>query len=591
MRLLRTNLKDGLRLESFDNTRSIPKYAILSHTWDKDEVLFEHIGHMMQARRLKGFKKLEGCCTRAKQDGFDYVWIDTCCINKTSSEELSEAINSMFSWYKNAEICYALLQDVPNPRSPEAENSFFRKSKWFTRGWTLQELIAPQHVEFFTADWTFIGERTALAELIEKITGVDYAVLCGLPIEVCVAKRMSWAANRQTTRLEDRAYSLMGLFGLHMPTIYGEGERAFLRLQQEIMNQSTDHSIFAWESDEEGEQGLLASSPDQFAGCASIIETPHAQFAATWGLGNLVPEIQRSGIGLRLELPLFEVPNNKHLRIAALPCKYLNSSNSGSPYHTVGILLLKPEHSTDCWTRLSRHISLSEHVSRLDVDCLMDLGATWKSQPIYAAMRLDTGTLVFGQLDRFRPSGVSVTMKANTLYILREHYGLLYSRVRTNREWEHAQNTPLENHIRSETSGGDHENDLVVSIAILRHDTNFRLTIEFVSTYSRLAIHIQVSLRSKFDVRVLADYSERSSSPALVAQATVTSSGTPLQGLTWVSERFSRGPKLNLTLVRTGIDAQKVCSYMLDIKLHGKPTQRQRSGSLSFQRAEWVSPS
>lgn len=583
MRLLRTNLKDGLRLESFDDIRLTPKYAILSHTWDKEEVLFEHIS-AQKAKRQKGYKKIEGCCNRAKQDGFEYIWVDTCCINKASSAELSEAINSMFAWYRNAQICYAHLQDVPNAVSPELPNSFFRVSRWFTRGWTLQELIAPRRVEFFTAEWTFIGERTALAPLIEKITGVDYAVLCGLPVEVSVAKRMSWAARRQTTRVEDRAYSLMGLFGLHMQAIYGEGERAFWRLQQELLSQSMDYSIFAWESDDPAPQGLLASSPEQFANCANIIETPYAQFVTAWKLPDPVPEMQRSGLGLRLRLPLFEVPDSQYLRIAALPCKNLNASSSGSPYYTVGLLLRAPEHPTECWTRLTRHISLSERVSLLDVDCLTSFRAPWEFQQIYAAMRIAAEQLVVGRLERFKPRGMNVTMKAITLYRLREQYGLVFSRVKANREWEHAQNTPLEMHIRTTVSGGNGEEDLCIAVDILRHEANFTFTIDFGNAYSRLSIHTQVGLLSKFDVRTLVDYAEKPFTAPTSLQATVVAGSTPLQSVNWINEQFQKGPEVNLIMVRTGIDSGNVCSYVLDVKLQGV----KRTRTLSSGRAEWV---
>lgn len=236
-------------LKEFPNKDDIPPYAILSHRWRGDsEVLFSHIGNLDVAKQMQGFVKIARCASQAIEDKLEYVWVDTCCIDKSSSSELSEAINSMFLWYKNSAICYVYLDDVEsNPEDHEAQEASFARSEWFTRGWTLQELIAPRRVVFYTQDWTSIGSKVTLAPIIESITKVQRSVLLfDHNAGVSVAKKMSWAANRRTTREEDRAYSLMGLFGVNMPTIYGEGKNAFLRLQEEIMKLSSDHSIFAW---------------------------------------------------------------------------------------------------------------------------------------------------------------------------------------------------------------------------------------------------------------------------------------------------------------------------------------------------------
>ncbi|KAH7364549.1 hypothetical protein BKA65DRAFT_371585, partial [Rhexocercosporidium sp. MPI-PUGE-AT-0058] len=172
---------------------------------------------------------------QALSDGWEWVWIDSCCIDKTSSAELSEAINSMFRWYREAQVCYAYLSDVPGGSDWETRqqsNSAFRKSQWFTRGWTLQELLAPEMVVFFDADWEDIGTKNSMQALLSSITGIDnfkdYAL-------ACIAKKMSWASNRETTREEDKAYCLMGLFAVNMPPLYGEGMAAFYRLQIEIL--------------------------------------------------------------------------------------------------------------------------------------------------------------------------------------------------------------------------------------------------------------------------------------------------------------------------------------------------------------------
>ncbi|CRK20582.1 hypothetical protein BN1723_000395 [Verticillium longisporum] len=181
--------------------------------------------------------------------GHDHLWIDTCCIDKTSSAELSEAINSMFHRYEQAAVCYVYLADVRAGGRPSAAPlAEIGASEWFRRGWTLQELLAPKTVEFYDADWLFVGTRTSLQRTISEASSIPGRFLSGESHirSASVAQRMAWAATRQTTRLEDQAYSLMGLFDVNMPLLYGEGKKAFLRLQQEIMKNSADQSLFAW---------------------------------------------------------------------------------------------------------------------------------------------------------------------------------------------------------------------------------------------------------------------------------------------------------------------------------------------------------
>jgi len=304
MRLLHTK---SFALEVFFGNNT-PPYAILSHTWGQEEVLFEHVNGGLKpgtTQRL-GWAKVRYSCAQAASDGYGYVWIDTCCIDKSSSAELSEAINSMFKWYQDADICYAYLEDVdinidlstPTPRS--AFPWLLSASRWFTRGWTLQELIAPQDVRFYSRSWMLIASRQddeVFARAIEKRTGIPLSVLkrdsccyvgqhlrgtahrstqkcpgCHKAVNSLdilnhhsIAERMSWAASRQTTRIEDQSYCLLGLFGVHMPLLYGEESRAFIRLQEEIIKISDDQSIFAFANQyEHGDDTLLARSPDAF---------------------------------------------------------------------------------------------------------------------------------------------------------------------------------------------------------------------------------------------------------------------------------------------------------------------------------------
>ncbi|KAM5354875.1 hypothetical protein ACJ41O_001521 [Fusarium nematophilum] len=277
MRLLKTSSPDSPSgLEIVDvNPSDIPQYAILSHTWEDQEVIYTDMLDNT-AFQKKGYEKIRYTCIQAVADGLEYCWIDTCCIDKRSSAELSEAINSMYEWYQKAETCYAYLPNCPGDVDPYDLDSEFANSRWFTRGWTLQELVAPLDLSFFGKDWVKIGEKTTLSKPLSVITGIDQDILTGeLPLQsASVAKRMSWAANRQTTRPEDLAYCLMGIFDVNMPMLYGEGDKAFLRLQEEIMKHSDDESLFCWLDDStapDSYHGLLARSPRYFAYSSLIV--------------------------------------------------------------------------------------------------------------------------------------------------------------------------------------------------------------------------------------------------------------------------------------------------------------------------------
>ncbi|EMT73612.1 Vegetative incompatibility protein HET-E-1 [Fusarium odoratissimum] len=266
MRLLHTK---SYRLSEHFN-EEVPPYAILSHRWDDREATFEEIRDLRNPLTIHGFAKIRGACSLAQSDNYEYIWIDTCCINKSSSSELSEAINSMYSWYKKAAVCYAYLKDVQY--RPEV-----RGSEWFHRGWTLQELIAPKSVIFFSRDWNPLGTKVTLRPLISSITGIEETILAGGNLDLLsVARKMSWASKRKTTRKEDMAYCLMGIFSVNMPLLYGEGDEAFIRLQEQIITQTGDQSIFAWtipngEAERRGLYGLLAPSPLAFKETGKLV--------------------------------------------------------------------------------------------------------------------------------------------------------------------------------------------------------------------------------------------------------------------------------------------------------------------------------
>jgi hypothetical protein len=249
---------------------SLPPYAILSHTWGAthEEVNFQDFLSGVGDEKV-GYRKLVKCGKQAALDGFEYFWSDTCCIDKTSSAELSEAINSMYSRYQAADVCYAYLADVNSVDK-------ISTSRWFTRGWTLQELLAPSKVVFFDGDWNQLGTSFELQEEVSACTRIPTSMLSREKrLETfSIAQRMSWAAERRTTRIEDMAYCLMGIFDINMPLIYGEGENAFIRLQEEIMRTSDDHSLFIWRSsDDRG--GCLATSPASFRSSSKIVQTAY----------------------------------------------------------------------------------------------------------------------------------------------------------------------------------------------------------------------------------------------------------------------------------------------------------------------------
>ncbi|KAI0364799.1 HET-domain-containing protein, partial [Pilatotrama ljubarskyi] len=248
MRLIDTNTGDFVEITHPDKV----VYAILSHTWSPEgEQSYQEILELRRTLFLHHPQlslKVKGVCKIARRHGYRYVWIDSACIDKTSSAELSEAINSMYEWYRLADVCYVYLSDVSGKDDPAGINSEFRLSRWHSRGWTLQELIAPKHVLFLTSSWSVLGSKIVLAETLEEITGIDAPVLKHFYLleSICVARRMRWASRRNTTRVEDEAYCLLGIFGIHMPPIYGEGRRAFIRLQQEILKRIPDQTLFAW---------------------------------------------------------------------------------------------------------------------------------------------------------------------------------------------------------------------------------------------------------------------------------------------------------------------------------------------------------
>jgi hypothetical protein len=246
MRLLQLSSHGELSLTK-DFGDDAPPYAILSHTWNEnndEEVTFNDIEHKCGTSKA-GHAKLQFCGKQAHKDGLEYFWVDTCCINKANYAELPEALASMFRWYRDAVKCYVYLSDVSarirdyNGQTEGTWEAGFRTSRWFTRGWTLQELIAPASVEFFSREGKHLGDKISLARQIHVITQIPIAALSGTPLtRFSVDERKRWAAKRETKKKEDKAYCLLGIFNVFIPVMYGEGDHALTRLEEEIEKRS-----------------------------------------------------------------------------------------------------------------------------------------------------------------------------------------------------------------------------------------------------------------------------------------------------------------------------------------------------------------
>lgn len=297
MRLCRFENGGFSLVEFFGKNTSL--YAILSHTWgaDHEEVTYKDLVDGLGTSKA-GYGKIRFCGQQAAKDGLQYFWVDTCCIDKSNHTELHEAINSMFRWYQNAARCYVYLSDVSAYNHEKEGQQFelawepaFRASKWFTRGWTLQELLAPVSVEFFTKDGRWLGDKRSLEQQIHEITGIAVPALQGsvaLP-KFDVEERFKWADTRKTTREEDWAYCLLGIFGIFMPLLYGEGKaNAVRRLKKEIADVMNRDDM---------------SNRQEGISTASSLQPPTSMFilSDTAGVSPLVASIiEVSAFGLRL---------------------------------------------------------------------------------------------------------------------------------------------------------------------------------------------------------------------------------------------------------------------------------------------------
>jgi hypothetical protein len=297
MRLLDTFYKRFLDETIYDPAAI--SYAILSHTWEDGEVGFQDMANGDLVRQKKGWQKIAETCEKACSDKLEYAWVDTCCIDKSSSAELSEAINSMYYWYQQASVCYVYLSDYTMDVFQEEH---FSQCRWLKRGWTLQELVAPREVYFYNKSWEPIGSKSDFCSAIARVTQIPEDVLAHRkkPSTYSVAARMSWAAYRETTRVEDIAYSLLGIFDINMPLLYGEREKAFIRLQEEIIKQQLDLSILAWDP-----RGLI--EPGQF--CGALAPSPRGFKSCGLTLRRSSGFCLSTSKGLQLNTALFAARN------------------------------------------------------------------------------------------------------------------------------------------------------------------------------------------------------------------------------------------------------------------------------------------
>ncbi|KAH9476773.1 Vegetative incompatibility protein HET-E-1 [Psilocybe cubensis] len=238
-------------------------------------------------------KLINFCFVAYNMHGYRYAWIDTCCIDKRSSAELDESIRSMFNWYRSSSICIVHLGNSRRPIRPTAfrDRPFAEifNDPWFTRGWTLQELLAPTVVKFYYDAWISITTnpndkiqqaftpcpttQNALIEQVSYITSIPLLeIIHFVPGMQNVRDRLRWASTRETTREEDKAYCLLGLLDVNMPITYGEGEKAFHRLQASIMEESGDRSLFIWDGIPSSKSSMLARGPECYACSNDVIE-------------------------------------------------------------------------------------------------------------------------------------------------------------------------------------------------------------------------------------------------------------------------------------------------------------------------------
>lgn len=283
-----------------------PPYATLSYSWETPAESTD----LTPAR-------LQRACTQARLLGLEWLWLPSLCIDHASSAEISESINSRFRVFRDSVVCLVYLEHVSvqaGKTTSEVAGTLLRNSPWLRRIWTLTELIASKELIFFDRDGREFGTKMSLLPELSKATGIDRPVLetADCLSNFSVGRRMSWASDCSYEREEDLAYALIGLFGVSMMILYGEGPLAFLRLQDEISRTTDDASLFCWQAEPhtaEGHRGLLAHSPAEFSHFASIPPIAplhiHGDVQLT-SAGIVITDVSVShGFGSDIVLPLY----------------------------------------------------------------------------------------------------------------------------------------------------------------------------------------------------------------------------------------------------------------------------------------------
>ncbi|KAI6007493.1 hypothetical protein EDC04DRAFT_2611339 [Pisolithus marmoratus] len=268
--------------QQLEDIHELRPYAILSHALQAGETVYFHQVGTESVRMQPGYEKVETCCEPARQGGLKYIWTDTCCANANNSAAYTETTTLAYTWYQQAHVCYTYLDDVDGSEDSREKHSTFKRSRWFRLTWTLGELSAPKHVLLRERLDNDRNEGRPFECIHRDALEYPERVPC-----FSIATRMSWARGRTSTKHEDRVYALMGLFGVNLPILYGEGEtRTFLKLQNEILKTTDDQSIFAWHSaggastsSEYHSSGLLADTSKCFADCGNIQQIPYDQWS------------------------------------------------------------------------------------------------------------------------------------------------------------------------------------------------------------------------------------------------------------------------------------------------------------------------
>lgn len=408
-------------LASSDSSYETPHYAILSHRWVGREVVFSDFNTIPKDRfrsvadaspvpksagdienvgdgNEASIYKIAGACAQVRQHtaGIRHLWIDTVCIDKDDVRELSTALNSMFKWYHNAAVCYVYLYDVTWNEADSDQQ--FLKSKWFTRGWTLQELLAPKNIEFYDRDWRYIGTKDSLMDQIVQATGIAKEHLLGDFRTASIAQKMSWLSRRITTIIEDRAYCMLGLFGVFLDARYGRGGDEFLRLQREIFVSTPagaifDESMFAWQTDLIETSGLLAPAPSCFRDSGHILFVPRLAKSRKVATQNLDGMVIDPSMGINFHIPSAREQNRWAIAITVVHLLTASVGFFGAVLINKAVRQNKSDHlvNLNCWVHEQGR---SQKLRNVRIKVVQDKDKTWRRIECNSLFKSDSDNLM-----------------------------------------------------------------------------------------------------------------------------------------------------------------------------------------------------